>query len=244
LLPLGHLFEDPPSVFEEILEFARAQPRRLLSAQYAALFAWIVDRAGKQVWIERSGGSIASLPELVELFPKARYLHLHRDPLDVALSMRNHNHFRLRAFAHHGLETKEGIRWRDLDERDLNGEGPMSDRLRAIFEHPVPLEYFLRDWSDSTLRGMKAIADLNADQYAELSFEDLMRDPASALRSISTFFDLPDADEGWIEQACALLRSGQAAHANPDADQLALLASECRAAMVLLGRSPGMALYR
>jgi hypothetical protein len=244
LLPLGHLFDDPPALFEEILAFARAQPARLLSAQYAVLFDWIAQRAGKLVWIERSGGSIASLPELVELFPRARYLHLHRDPLDVALSMRAHHHFRLRAFAHYGLETASGIRWSDLDESDLNSEGPMSERLRAIFDHPVPLEYFLRDWSDSTLRGMKAVPELDADQYAELSFEDMMRDPASALRSIADFFGLPEAEEDWIDRACALLRSGQAAHADPDAGQSALLDRECHAARVLLGRAPAMTLYR
>jgi putative sulfotransferase len=244
LLPLGHLFDDPPAIFDEILAFARAQPVRLLSAQYARLFDWIARRAGKTAWIERSGGSIASLPELVELFPRARYLHLHRDPLDVALSMRAHHHFRLRAFAHYDLETAEGIRWSDLDERDLNGEGPMSERLRGIFDHPVPLEYFLRDWSDCTLRGMRAVRDLDADQYAELCFEDLMRDPAAALRSIVAFFELPEAGEGWIDEACALLRSGQAAHAEPDAEQARLMARECQAAMVLMGRAPAMTLYR
>jgi len=243
LLPLGPLFDDPPKVFDEILAFARRQPTRLLSEQYEALFGWVTQRAGKTIWIERSGGSIASLPELVELFPRGRFLHLHRDPLDVALSMRTHNHFRLRAFKQYGLETADGIRWSDLDERDLNNEQPMSPRLRAVFDHPVPLECFLRDWSESTLRGMRAVKQLAPEQYGEIRFEDLMADPEAALRRIVAFFALPE-EPGWIDEACAMLRSGQAAHAEPDAEQRALLDRYCHAANVLLDRVPPVELYR
>lgn len=243
LLPLGHLFEDPPQMFDEIVQHAREQPTRLLSEQYFHLFDWITRRADKAVWIERSGGTIASLPELVELFPKGKFLHLHRDPLDAALSMQSHHHFRLRAFKHYGLRTSDGTTWTDLDDRDLNNDMPMSTKLKAIFEHPVPLEYFLRDWSDSILRGMKAVKELGPDQYTEVPFESLMRDPAAVLAEIVDFFELPD-EPGWIDRACALLKEGQAAHAEPDADQEALLEKHCHAVAILLGRATAVELYR
>ena len=131
LLPLGPLFDDPPAMFDAIVAHARKQPARMLSDQYGLLFDWITRRAGKRHWIERSGGSIASLPELVELFPKGRFLHLHRDPLDAALSMQAHHHFRLRAFKHYDLQSADGIRWSGLDESDLNSKVPMSPKLPA-----------------------------------------------------------------------------------------------------------------
>ena len=243
LLPLGPLFDDPPAMFDEIVALARRQPTRPLSEQYRFLFDWITRRAGKREWIERSGGSVAWLPELVELFPEGRFLHLHRDPLDAALSMQAHHHFRLRAFKHYDLRTASGIRWSDLDERDLSGDVPMSPKLRAIFEHPVPLDCFLQDWSDCILRGMRAVKDLAPGQYAEVSFEELMCDPAATLHRIVAFFDLPD-EPGWIEEACALLRKGQAAHASPTIEQAALLRQHCHAANVLLGREPAPPLYR
>lgn len=243
LLPLGPLFDDPPAMFDEIVALARKQPTRPLSEQYRFLFDWITRRAGKQHWIERSGGSIAWLPELVELFPEGRFLHLHRDPLDAALSMQTHHHFRLRAFKHHELRTASGIRWSDLDEHDLDGARPMSPKLRAIFEHPVPLDCFLQDWSDCILRGMRAVKDLAPGQYAEIAFEEIMSDPAAALGRIVAFFDLPEKP-GWIGEACALLRKGQAAHAAPTAEQAALLQRHCHAANVLLGRAPAPELYR
>ena len=243
LLPLGHLFDDPPSMFDEIVSFARDQPERLLSEHYFVLFDWITRRAGKQVWVERSGGSIASLPELVELFPNGRFLHLHRDPLDTALSMQRHNHFRLRAFKHRRMRTADGIAWSDLDESDLNGDVPMSSRLRSIFDTPVPLEYFLEDWSESILRGMRAVRRLRPDQYTEITFEQMGSDPETVLQKIVEFFDLP-REPHWIGEACALLRAGQAAHAEPDAEQRALLERHCQAAMSLLGRVPPAELYR
>jgi len=243
LLPLGHLFEDPSSMFAEIVEYARAQPPRLLSRQYLHLFDWIVHRAGKQHWIERSGGSIASLPELVELFPHGKFLHLHRDPLDAALSMKAHNHFRIRAFKHHGLRTEKGLCWSDLDAQDLNDQLPMSPKLQAVFEHEVPLEYFLQDWSDCILRGMRAVRELAPSQYAEVRFEELIREPEVVLPRIVEFFELPEKSD-WIRRACSLLREGQAAHAEADAAQLALMRERCEAALVLLGRAPAMELYR
>lgn len=242
LLPLPHLFEDPPAVFEELLQFAGEQPVRPLSSQYLVLFDWITRRAGKAVWIERSGGTIAHLPELIELFPDAKFLHLHRNPFDAAMSMQAHNHFRLRAFKHYGLKTADAIAWSDLDEGDLNSDPPMSPRLESIFEHPVPLEHFLRDWSDSILRGMKAVKNLSPRQYSEITFEQLMSDPGTALNTIADFFELPPGGD-WIHSARSLLSPGQAAHAEPTEEQAALLERHCHAAMVLLERAPAMELY-
>ena len=140
LLPLSSLFEDPTVAFDELVEYAGKQPTRPLSEQLVALFDWATKRAGKTIWVERSGGTLAQLPELLELFPDARFLHLHRDPFDVARSMKNHNHMRLFALSHYGLKTADGLSWADLDETDLHDEGPMSPRLRSLFEHDVPLD--------------------------------------------------------------------------------------------------------
>ncbi len=242
LLPLANLFDEPVLIFDELIDYASEQTPRLLSEQYLILFNWMAQRAGKPVWIERSGGSIAHLPEVFELFPQAKFLHLHRNPLDACISMQNHNHFRLRTFKHYQLKTKNGISWTDLDENDLNSNTPMSEPLRAIFEHPVPLEYFLQDWSDSILRGMTVLKDLAPEQYCEISFEEIMVEPNLALEKISHFFELPEADK-WIEQACGLLKDGQSAHAEANAEQLKLLREHCHSAMVLLGREPTMKIY-
>ena len=242
LLPLPHLFDEPEKALADLMDFVRAQPTQKLSRHYIAMFEYLTAKAGKKIWTERSGGSIAWMPEMLDLFPDGKYLHLHRNPLDVALSMQRHNHFRVRAFKYFDLKTKDGIRWSDLDETDLNNNLPISPRLKSVMEHDVPLEYFLEDVNECILRGMKEVKRLAPAQYAEIAFEEIMADPKAALRRLADFFDLAP-DETWLAAAAALLKSGQAAQNTPTAEQTALLQRHCRASMVLLGQSPAMELY-
>lgn len=235
LLPLANLFDDPTVAFDELVAFAAAQPTRSLSEQLLALFEWTTRRAGKRVWIERSGGTLAQLPELLELFPRARFLHLHRDPLDVARSMKAHHHMRLFALQHYGLRTDGGVSWADLDETDLRDDGPMSPKLRALFEHDVPIEIFLRDWNEMVLRGFAPVKRLDADQYSEISFEALQADPKRVLEQIVDFFSLP-GDDAWMEEAIGLLTPGKAGRATPTAEEAELIRAICHPAQVLLDR--------
>lgn len=235
LLPLANIFDDPTVAFDELVEFARSQPTRRLSEQLLALFRWTTERAGKTLWIERSGGTLAQLPELIELFPNARFLHLHRSPLDVALSMKTHHHMRLFALQHYGLKTASGLSWGDLEESDLNDEGPMSPRLQELFEHDVPLEIFLKDWNEMVIRGFASVKRLAVDQYSEVTFEDLQTDPERVLHHIEGFFELPDAPT-WIADAVSLLTPGRAGRATPGVEELEMLREHCHAALVLLER--------
>src|SRR4030095_2100696 len=61
---------------------------RCASSQAAA-------RHGRPHWSARSGSSIEYLPALAEAFPEARFVHLHRDGPETALSMREHHAYRL-----------------------------------------------------------------------------------------------------------------------------------------------------
>lgn len=235
LLPLASLFKDPTIAFDELVEFAAAQPTRQLSAQLFALFEWTTRRAGKTLWIERSGGTLAQLPELIELFPDARFLHLHRDPFDVARSMKAHNHMRLFALQHYGLTTDDGLSWDDLDETDLRDNGPMSPRLRSLFEHDVPLEIFLRDWNEMVIRGFASVKRLGFEQYSEISFEDLQAEPRRVLEHIVDFFSLPDED-AWMDDAISLLTPGKAGRSTPNAEEAEMIRTLCHPALVLLDR--------
>ena len=235
LLPLANLFDDPTVAFDELVSFASEQPTRLLSEQLRTLFEWATRRAGKTVWIERSGGTLAQLPELLELFPNARFLHLHRDPFDVARSMKQHNHMRLFVLQHYGLTTEDGLSWADLDETDLNDDGPMSARLQSLFDLDVPLEIFLRDWNEMVLRGFASVKRLEVEQYSEVSFEDLQADPDSVLRHIVEFFDLP-GDDAWMKEAIGLLTPGKAGRATPSPQEAETIRAYCHPALVLLDR--------
>lgn len=149
--------------------------------------------------------------------------------------MKAHNHMRLFALAHYGLRTADGIAWADLDATDLSDDGPMSPRLRALFDHDVPLDLFLRDWNEMVLRGFASVKRLDAAQYAEVAFEDLQSEPVRVLGRIVDFFDLPRRDD-WIADAAALLTPGRAGRATPSAEEAEQIRSLCHPALVLLDR--------
>ncbi len=70
---------DPDTLFDETMAFASSLPKQPLSQHYRRLFDWWAQRSGRQHWIERSGSSIDYLGALHQLFPDARFVHLHRD---------------------------------------------------------------------------------------------------------------------------------------------------------------------
>jgi hypothetical protein len=224
LIPLAQLFDDPEPVFHELIALARALPTQLLSDQYRIIFEWLCEKAGKTIWIERSGGSIFCVDPLLELFPEAKFLYLYRDPLDVALSMQQHNHFRVMTFEMLDLKTDDGIRWGDLDETDLNNRRPMSERLASVMRHPVPLEPFLENVRDTSLAGLAAVDKLTDEQYRAVSFERIMAQPKEALVDIADFFGL-SANEDWLDRAAALLNPDKLAK-NPEDPALRALADE------------------
>lgn len=149
--------------------------------------------------------------------------------------MKAHHHMRLFALKHYRLETADGLSWQDLEDSDLSDRGPMSPRLQALFDHDVPLEVFLRDWNEMVLRGFAPLKQLDANQYTEISFEDLQDDPARLLEQVVAFFDLPRR-HGWVDEAATLLTPGRAGRAEPTTEEAEQVRMLCHPALVLLGR--------
>ena len=77
--PLPHLSEDPEGLFDEVEAFAASLTPASAAAQHRRLFAWLCDRLGAHVWVERSGSSLLHMSQLADLFPDAKFVHLYRD---------------------------------------------------------------------------------------------------------------------------------------------------------------------
>ncbi len=184
------------------------------------------------MWVERTGASFRWMPELSRTFPDGRYVHIHRDGLEAALSMREHNWFVLAA--------------------EFFENPPDPETLQAAFEHPgtgdddpyarfygaaMPaLEKFARYWSYLIANGVRALDRLDPAQVLEIYFEDLCASPASTLTRIAEFFELPD-DPGWIDRAAAEVTGDvhrRALELSVDERHRAEVA--CRPGQVLLGR--------
>lgn len=223
--------DDPDALFDAVRDFARARPRAPLREHYRALFGWLVERTGREVWMERSGSSIDYLGSLHALFPDARFVHLHRHGPETALSMREHHAFRVAV----GLTARVRERGDPSLESLVGLEGDRIDRLLAARPDAEP---FGRFWSGQVERGMAAAGKLPAGRMLAVRFEDLLAEPAAVLRRIADFLELDADREGWLERAAGLIRGAPPARV-PElpGDERERLEAACAPGMRLLGRA-------
>jgi hypothetical protein len=234
---LPRLSDDPDALFEAVMDFSRKRPRRPMAAHIRALFDWLAERLGRSLWIERSGSSIEYLASLHESFPDARFLHLHRDGPETALSMREHHAYRLPISILYAAPVASGRTLAELGALDLRAAPTPVDPISQILASRPPAHYFGRYWNDQVLRGSRALPRLDADRYREVRFEALLERPGQVLRGIGEFFGL-QGDPGWIDRAAALVDRVPARRVTELArEEREALAAACRAGQRLLGRA-------
>ncbi len=234
---LARMSDQPDALFDDTLEFARSLPKQPLSAHYRHLFDWFAQTPGRDHWIEKSGSSIEYLGALNDFFPGARFLHLHRDGREAALSMREHHVYRLWTTLLFGDPAAFGATTADLGALDRAADEGGADPIGAMLDSRPPVELFGRYWTELVTRGFRALPGLNADQYLEVSFEDLVAEPRAVLRRIAEFFEF-DANGGdWIERGAGLVRGIPPTrfHGLSEEEQDALSAA-CQAGRQLLGQ--------
>jgi len=219
--------DDVDGLYDEVRSLLLSLPARPAAEQHIALFDWLTERLDREVWVERSGGSIENIAELNALFPGARFLHIHRRGEEAALSMREHHVFRL------GISLMYDL---PLDPGPASSEGE-PDRITQLLESRPASEYFGRAWSEQLLRGFRGIAALDADQYREVSFEDLIASPREVLVEIANFLELPDRRGAWLDRAALLVTGMPPTRAEElETAERERLEQVCRPGNTLLGR--------
>lgn len=197
-IAVARVSSEPDALFDELIEFIRARPTQTLSVHYRELLEWLTQRCGRNFWIEKSGNSMGLAPELKSFFPDARFVHLHRDGLETALSMREYAAIRLSVPVMYG----------ELGEVEYSHDGlvEFERRNRAAFDELLasrpPIELFGRYWSDQVERGVPVLAQVDPDDVLHVRFEELVTQPRSEMTRIADFFEIPRGD--WLEDACAL----------------------------------------
>ena len=236
---LPRLVKDPDALFDALVVHAQTFPTRAVREHYRALFDWLAKRLGKQLWIERAGSSVEYLGELQRVFPEARFVHIHRDGREAALSMREHHAYRLPISILYQAPTDSGALPAELGPLDLDAPPHPTDVISQILASRPPVEYFGRYWTDQLVRGLEALAVLGKDRYLAVSFENLLTDPLGVLHSIAAFFELDPQRDPWMERAAGLIRGRVPTRFErlPKIEQAAL-AEACRVGQQLLGRLP------
>ncbi len=205
-IALPSLSATPDALFDELIRFCTLLPEQPLADQYRAVFRWLADRHNAADWVERSGSSMEYLDELMTLFPEGRYLHLHRDGHEAALSMREHESFRFVVAWRYDIPDQDGVPYSTMRTFDPSSGPSMSDDLTKIMQARAPVEYFGRYWTAQVIEGCRAIAKLDSSHHMALAFEDLVRDPEGKLEAITDFFELCGDRRAARKNAAALVR--------------------------------------
>ena len=73
----------------------------------------------------------------------------------------------------------------DLRTLETGRASDASDPISRMLASRPPVEYFGRYWAQELARGFRAATKLNADQYREVRFEELIAQPKETLRAIA-----------------------------------------------------------
>ena len=240
---LPHITDAPEGVWDELGSALRRRSRGALADQYRFVFDWLAQRFGKSVWIERSGASLPFVPTLARMFPDVKFVHIHRDGRDTAMSMRRHHFFRWRVLA---AERMRRLGIDPLHEFNLPGTSPWvpllswlwfklvfsADRYRS---EVIKLSSFGRFWSDMIEHGTASLNALPEDRALTMGYERVLAHPREELTRFVRFVGEDFEDPAWVDAATALVRPQTARWPALDANERRDLAQACEPGQSILG---------
>jgi hypothetical protein len=155
------------------LDIKKGKVPRLAPESFAAardavtgMISEYLARRGKTVWCDKSLETIPSLDIIPRIFPKARYICLHRHGMDVVASL------------------LEACRW-----------GYSYFAVQPYVErHYNNIPYGLADYWTSRTKTMVALQESSAQTHA-VHYEHLVRDPENTLAGILEFLSLAHDDK-------------------------------------------------
>jgi putative sulfotransferase len=234
IVTLPAVSEKSQSLFEEVIDAMRDNPTQRLSAHYRRLFEWLRVRLQRSCWIERSGTSSEYLQELIEMFPDALYVHLHRDGPESAISMHDHTYFQLCASFFLDPPTRAEVEATEYGGKPISATDPFTRRLTTDRQ---PVERFGNYWSYQQVMGFRGLSRLNSSQRLDIRFEDLVIQPRRTLERIADFLQLPGGAD-WIDAAARLVdRQPPQRFRNLPRHQQEALTKSCEVGQLLLGRA-------
>jgi hypothetical protein len=231
---LPMLGEDPDILFDRLAAVVPGWPKRSATEQYRSFFALLAELLGRRVTVERSGGSIAVIPGLRELFPDARFVHMHRDGPDCALSMSRHVMARISMLT---IEARiraglpDSACWEEitaaLPEKFRGLLTPPFDKERFM-AYPMSLTSFGQLWAELERIGIAALRELPPGDWTNLEYEALISDHERELTRLGEFIGVPVTAE-WLDAAGQLIDPGKSgsAEAQLNAVELATLRAAC-----------------
>jgi Sulfotransferase family len=234
---LPMLSDDPDGLFDKLAAEVPAWSKGKAADQYRALFCYLAGVLGRHAMVERSGSSLSLVPLMREQFPEARFVHMHRDGPDCALSMSRHPGYRFwglgmeAARANQSPSVSLRAAWWDEIRAALpeQFEGLLSPPFDAerFMAYPIPLAFFGGLWSSMVCDGMASLGELPSDVRTSIKYEDVLVRPEQELARLADFLGVQMTPQ-WLSAAMKIVdprRSGTAAQLESSA--LASLEAAC-----------------
>jgi len=142
--------------YDKFLNFKSSDPqlRKTFMDNYCRVINKSMLYTGKQRFLSKNPVNTARIPMLLEMYPDAKFIHIHRNPVDVILSSR---HF----FSH----MMPGLSLHKIDFNDVN------ENIYHIYDR------MMHDYLDT--RSLVPEGNLY-----EIKYEDLMADTTGKIKSI------------------------------------------------------------
>ena len=234
LIMLPFLTDKPDELFAEILNEVESFPAQTMPDHYRSIFHWLQNKYNKSFWIERSGESAVYVPDLLNTFPDAKFVHIHRHGPEVVMSMSKLYYFVLMTSFFTNPVSRQELLETEYGGKPVSDSDPISLRMSnggpSLAEHAAY-------WNFQLYMSYQAFARMKPSQLLQVRFEDLINDPKGVMGETATFFEMPDAP-GWIDKAAAMVKPGQVSQAlqKLSTEERENLEQACMPGQVLLER--------
>lgn len=223
-MTLPALDDDPDARVDSLAQSVPGWPMASVSTHSARLFDLLTASLQKRIWVERSGLSYWYVPDLLEGFPDARFVHLHRDGREVVLSMMGMRFFdpvarvswmlnitpgtrlqKLLFFAKRDLARRLLLRIADIERvitRQRKRDRPYSlpDRLSPAQR----LRAYAHFWANTSELALEAMTKIPEERLLTLKYEQLVSAPRAELRRLINHLLPGEAHEAWLDAVCAM----------------------------------------
>lgn len=204
---LPHLTRDPDAMFQQLQARFRDAPRASMASHYRALFQAMAQPAGgREIWVERSGGSLLASGVLRAMFPEAALVLLTRSGAETALSMRDYPAARLAIWCWHWLAPFGVDLLHPTRHFGRGGLWPWvaawggAGAVRRMIARRPSLALAGAFWSALTIRGLQG---LRGTRPMVLPYRDLCHDPAPWIAALAAYLGC-DAPADWLQRAARL----------------------------------------
>lgn len=232
VLPM--LSDDPDALFDRLAAEVPSWPARPPADQYRAILDYLAGLLGCRVAVERSGASTPLLARLITHYPDARFVHLHRDGPDCALSLSKFPAARtliLGTMAAHAAGLPPDTPWHEMvaaapeEFKGLLAPPRDWDRFRS---YPIPVDYFGRMWSLRISEAVNGLSKVPRENWISVQYEKLVDDPGAELARLAEFIGVSALPQ-WLDKAREIITDGRrgTAAAELDPDALDALRAAC-----------------